>query len=793
MRTVNRLPRLQPIPSAIALLALGCLPLTPVGLAHAQAQQAGDAPKVQEIVISAQKRTEKVKDTPVAVSVLPEDALQKANATDLSDLNKLVPSVQLKGTFNGRVPLAMRGISTNANEAAVGLTSGVSIMIDGVPVPSDSMAANELQDIARVEVLKGPQSTLGGRTASSGVINFVTNTPSKSWAGDIGATVTTDEEYRLTGRVSGPINDSLSLSVSAYDGQRVYPIHNTIRNEDSNSHASGVRAKLTLAVDKTFDVTLMARTAESESTGGTFTYQYLTPGAALFPYFPWAPGGITQAQSFPGIDIKYGNTKYASPVAMSSKVRDNDVALTLEKRLGAYTLSSVTAQQKEVANNVQDVTAQAIYFLDELRKGVIPDPPVGPPLFNNSQAIKVTPKAFSQEFKVASPIDQDVSFVAGLFYSDTEVRQEHARVMFVNPKIDDVNSQTKSTGLYGRVTWKLGENTSLLTGLRLNRDEIAYSITDMGHGFASNNKDSSTITVGDLTLRQKLGKDHMVYGTYSRGYKPRAFNTAATLSSNAALAPVEREDIDHFELGAKSSLMGGALTLSAAAFNTTYDNFQVQLYPPGQVLPSLELANAAKARTRGLELDAALALASDTRINFNAAYIDAKFLDFKDGPAYPGQTPAEGAYIIGTDANGAPVFAQDLSGKPLPDAPKFKFTLGVDQEIAPEGWPFRLNLNGQYAYRTSAVLQGNQNPKTRQPGFGLLNLGITATPESGKYSVTLFVNNVTNQFYLVNAEDFFSALYSIPGNPPTPANAVIGQPARDAQRYAGLRFNYYFD
>jgi iron complex outermembrane receptor protein len=239
--------------------------------------------------------------------------------------------------------------------------------------------------------------------------------------------------------------------------------------------------------------------------------------------------------------------------------------------------------------------------------------------------------------------------------------------------------------------------------------------------------------------------------------------------------------------------MKGALTLNLAAFNTTYKNFQVQLYPPGQIIPSLDLANAAKARTRGIEFDAALAASAATRLSLSAAFIDAKFLSFANGPAYPGQTVAEGSVFAGLDGTGAPVFKQNLSGKPLPDSPKFKFTLGLDQELLGNNQPFKLNLNAQYAYRTSALLQANQNPHTNQPGFGILNLGLTAAPASGSYSVTAFVNNALNKFYLVNAEDFFAGLYSIPGNPPVGANAVIGQPARDARRYLGLRLNYYFD
>ena len=779
--------RLRPIAAAVA--SIGLWPLLPPTVALAQTAAAPG----QEIVISAQKRTEKLKDTPVAASVVSEESLARSNASDISDLNLVVPSVQLKGTFNGRVPLAMRGISTNANEAAVGLTSGVSIMLDGVPVPSDSMAANELFDVVRVEVLKGPQSTLGGRTASSGVINIVTNSPSKTLLGAISLTGTSDKEYKLGARVSGPINEMLGFSVAAYGNEREYPIRNLMLGENSRSKASGGRIKLGLAVDKTLDITLMARAAQSDSTGGTFTYQYLTAGAALFPYFPFAPGGITQAQSFPGVNIRYGNTDYASPVRMSNKVRDEDVSLTVEKRFGGYIFSSVTAQQREKITSVQDVTAQAVYFLDVLRQGFIPDPPIGPPFFDNSQTIKITPKSLTQEFKIASPLEGDVSYVAGLFYSDVDVTQDHYRQMFVNPKIDFVDSKTQTTGLYGRVTWKLGSDMSLLTGLRYNRDKVSYSITDTGRSFSSAGSDSSSNVVGDLTLRYKLGADHMVYGTYARGYKPRAFNTAATLNSNAALTPVEREDIDHFEVGSKSVWLGGTATLNVALFNTTYQNFQVQFYPPGQVIPSLELANAAKARTRGLELDSAFNLAKSSRINFSAAYIDARFLDFNKAPAYPTQTAAQGAFLVGLDANGAPIFGQDASGKPMPDSPKVKFTLGADQQVLGDDAPFRLNFNAQYAYRTSALMQGNQNPETRQPGFGILNLSLTAAASAGTWSLTAFVNNALNKFYLVNAEDFFSGLYAVPGSPPGAANAVIGQPARDAKRYVGLRLNYYFE
>jgi len=192
------------------------------------AQTAGVAKpsdEVVEVVITAQKRTERLKDVTVSASVVDNMALAKSNATDISDLNNIVPSVQLKGSFNGRVPMAMRGVSTSANEATFGLTSGVAVLIDGVPTSSDSMAANQLSDVSRVEVLKGPQSTLGGRAASAGVINIVTRRPTKTFTAEGTAIVTDDDQRRGEGKGFGQplgLRRSYALPYAEYCNRRLH-------------------------------------------------------------------------------------------------------------------------------------------------------------------------------------------------------------------------------------------------------------------------------------------------------------------------------------------------------------------------------------------------------------------------------------------------------------------------------------------------------------------------------------------------------------------------------------------
>ena len=182
---------------------------TVLALATATAAESADAPaasgdQLEEIVITAQKRPEKLQDVPVAAQVVSSQALANADVADLSDLNKLVPSVELNGTINGRVPTGVRGISSVSNEQTWGSPSGVAITIDGVPVPSDSFDANNVAGVQSVEVLLGPQSTLGGRTAASGLINFTTRGPSSTLQGSATTTVTDDGEYRVEGFLSGP-------------------------------------------------------------------------------------------------------------------------------------------------------------------------------------------------------------------------------------------------------------------------------------------------------------------------------------------------------------------------------------------------------------------------------------------------------------------------------------------------------------------------------------------------------------------------------------------------------------
>ena len=749
--------------------------------------------KLGEVIVTAQKRTELLQDIPVAAQVVSAPELAAANVADLSDLNNLVPSVQLNGTINGRVPTGIRGISSVSNEGAVGIPSGVAIMIDGVPVPSDSFDANNVMGFQSIEVLLGPQSTLGGRTAASGLINLTTRGPTDSPYAFINATATSDGEYRFEGFLSGPIMNGVEGSLDAYARTTPYPITNLTLDKTTTQDVSGARAKLKFAITDDLDLLLMGHDENTVGKGFNFTYIYITPGNTFL--FDGSP--FTQAVMLPGIKLSWQNLDYTSPVSTAgSTYRDHDYSAIVDYRLpGGYTLTSTTAHTQENQHQVQDIFAVNEYYWTVL---------TGTPtsVFNNTQQQITTVSQTTQELKILSPVDQTFSWLSGFFYSDARVDEHSLRTFPAAPVNNFVVPTTETYDLYARSTLNVTPSTALITGLRFNHDVISYRIDQLAspQAYHSSGSAANNTLVGDIAVKQQLTSDVMGYVSYSRGYSPAAYNTAANLTSNAELTPVARANIDGFEIGTKGSYLDGTVMLNADVFDTIYRNYQIQSYSyaPGVLSPPLTLASAGRAETRGLEVQADWLVTPTTRLSFNGAYIDARFTDYKSAPCYGTQPTIPimqlnaqpprglcGQLIVAGKATGSPY--QDVSGDTMPNAPRFKGILSIEQRVPLANHPYEWVFDASYIYRSSAQMLVDQNPYAIQAGFGLLNLSAAIRSNDGRYTTSLFVKNITNHAYYTDVEDFFSGLWT--GSPTHTGVAVIGQPARDAVRYGGITFS----
>jgi len=809
--------------SILAACVLAALNPLVAGSAHAQSvdgnsgqnpsgdshQKATKKPAIQnlgQVVVTAQKRVERVEDAPVSVAVVSGDALTSRNVSDISDLNNIVPSANLNSTMNGRTPLSIRGISTDTNEAAIGVESGVATLIDGVPVPSDAVAANDLEDVARVEVLTGPQSTLGGRAASAGVINVVTHSPTDYWTGSASSTFTNDNEKRVRGFISGPISKTLSFSLAGWGGHTDYPIVDTRTDQNTRTDRLGGRLKLQYKPNDSFDATLALRASKQNTYGSNWVYSYITPGAELFPYILGT--GATQAASFPGITVGSDNRDYNTPVDIYSKARDREATLTMNYQFSnGTTFTSTSDFQSEKLRNQQPNFLTATHFWNDII-AQLPQAALdanGWSDFNDAQPVSLDTRQVSQEFKLVSPEDQEFSYILGAFYSRSTIDGFTNREFWgINPYVVSNSSTTSTYDVYGRGTWKLGDNgTSLIAGLRYDRDVISYAIDQIAYSgdtgactyCTSSGSNHSGALVGDLTLQQKVSNNQMFYLTYSRGYKPRAYNTADVLLGNSngpsgdVLTPVKQEHINSFELGSKGVYLDGRLVVNASIYDTKYNGYQVQTYASTTYEPLLEFSNAG-AKTRGAELTTQFNITPQTRFDFNAAYTDAKFTSYENAPCYNGQAAAQGCYTI--TVGGSSESVQDVSGKTMPLAPKFKASLSLQHRISlPDSND--LTLEGNYAYRTKEQFLPDQNPRTEMGAFGLMGLSATLTHhgEAADYAVTLFANNIFNKTYYTDMTDWWSGLWAQPGTF-APANAVIAQRARDSQRYFGLRLSVDF-
>jgi iron complex outermembrane receptor protein len=759
------------------------------------AQDPPPAPKnkgVEEVVVTARKRPERLRDLAVTASVISAKKLKQENVSDISDLNKILPAVNINGTFNGRVPLGIRGISSDSNEAAVGVSSGVGIEIDGVPIPSDSFAANNVEDLANVELLEGPQATLGGRTATSGLINYITPSPTDQWHGSLSALGTTDNEEHLYGNVTGPITDKIDFDLSGWTHHIDFPIHNLTQDNNSNESYEGFRAKVRAQITDDFSATLSGSLQRTQTAGNNFVYTYVYPGAYLLAGVGGGPPFWSQQALFPpNLHINTQNLDVATPVtAMHDERTDGNINLQLNYQLGDYAISSLTSYQHEERQDTQDLFTVDEYFGDVAAQ-VLHAPFFA---FNNLQQEDIDTSQVSEELKVATPSTWRLNYVAGIFFSDTNVYYNQQRLFI--PAFDQSvrNAESITADPYFHANYRLFENTTLTGGVRFNHDYINYSIDEQpdpgGGPFAprpaifSAGAHESLALVGDIGIKQQLTPNWQAYFTYTRGYAPEAYNTARELEvPGQNLAAVPEEKINSFEIGTKGRFFDNTLAVNASLFDTIYNNYQVSTFiaVPGQDIGVLDLSAAGQAETRGGELTLDWQATPTTTLGFNGALVDAEYNKYDGGPCWW----AGPASLLPSSCYVAPdgTFKANLSHRPMPNAPKLKFNVNAEQRI-PINDRYDVLLGGSLSYRSRAQMLPDQNPEGFEDAVALLNLHATIQRDGGRYAFTVFVNNVTNKVYYTDVEDFWAS--------PWGSNAIVREPARDAQRYAGFRVDMKF-
>lgn len=730
-----------------------------------QAARAAEAADLSEIVVTAQKRSEKLQDVPVAVSVVSGEMIAAKGAVNLEGAQYLVPSLNFRksGTTINQ-SLFLRGVGTSTFSIAG--EPSISTVVDGVVYSRAGEAFSDLVDIDRLEVLRGPQGTLFGKNTSAGVINIVTKRPGDTRGGFVeGGYFSNGNEYRLRGAVDLPLADNVKSRVTAFYGRYDGNIHNLFNSKRVNGYEHyGVRGIVVADPTPDLQLTVIADYRKSDD----------DCCAELIGTLPTnlAAGALPTPRG--------DKTREVNQNLVTSTIeKSGGLSLQADWSRGDYTFTYVGSYREYDNTEIRDGD-----FLPRAYVGFAQLHDRGPQTSNT----------LTQEVRVASPANQFFTYVAGAYYSRAHTERAFTRddiVCTVTPAptvltpctapgavittptgTADFGSTFKNFAVFGQGTVKVSERFRLIAGLRYTADKLAVfhsrSTALAGPGiqpsfgpFASNTSNDNWS--GKAGAQFDIAPESTLYATYSRGYKGPAYNVFFNLTATGTNI-IEPETADSYEVGLKNTLFDNRLILNLAAYYAKYHNFQAN--NPDTVAGVLvtRFTNAGTISTRGGELDLIFRPMADMNISGGLAYTDAKVEKFK----------------IPTNGNNTGVIPPGTS---LAYAPKWKGSLGVDYRIR-TGKVVDVSLGGQASFQSSQISQPDavlaNRINTRIDGYSLVDLSAGIVDPDDRYRVTLQVKNLFDS-------SFASAITS--GGP---GGSYRYQIPREADRYVGITGNLKF-
>ena len=802
----------QAAPAAMPLMAN----LTSVTSIAATAEGRGEPDELAEIIVTAGKREENLQNIAGSVLVVTGSVLDRSNIRDFDDIVKVAPSVTItKTSQTGNNSINIRGIGTYAYSIAT--EPSVAVVIDDIPQAFQAAAFGALVDVQQVEVLRGPQSTLFGKAASAGVINITTQQPTDTFSARLDALTTDDGEHRYAGTISGPLIETVKLRLAANSSEYRGNVRNLTTGHWLNGTAeTTLRGKLVWTPDEDWTVTFSPYYLETDVSCCAGAEYFMSSGSTTGGAAT-GPGRIPMSQFLGGITPGADNRLARYDIDARGDALDYGGGLKVRKDFGGYSLASITSWDRYVLEDRQDTDSTDVDF-----SAYQPVSPEGGSA--NGGYFRIYSR--TQEFRLTSPGDDRLRYVAGLFVSDTRSRRYFVRG---SNDLDDYNDSpipsptpaslptTNSTAysrylataratnyaLFTQGNYGLTDQLDILAGLRVNREDIEYTFYDQGNGLSYGNPRCSTASpsgvaietcsddtsvTGRAGLQYRFTPALMSFVTYSRGYKGLAYDLTSTLTTRtpsaggpnaglpladaiAANQPVPPETVDSYELGFKGTFFDGQLVWNATAFHMTFEGFQAQ--SRDQLLNQNLLNSIGKVTSHGLETELAAKFGHLT-LNGGAAYNRAIMNDFPNAGCFPRQTAAEGCV-----AN-----VQDLSGKPLFNVPEWNANLtgSYDQPLGDSG--YTATLLAGYRWQSDVIFNLLQDPDSVQAAYGVANFAVGLRHDDWK--ITAFVNNAFNQSYaLTRGRDSHINL-------PAGGNAINWKPARDSARYTGLKASFTF-
>lgn len=707
---------------------------------------------MEEIIVTARKREQSLQDVSLSVTALSETLLQDAFITSSEDLTSLVPSLNLqKSSRPGDSSFNIRGIGTQSS--GVGIEPSVSTVLDGVVLGRSGMAFLQLLDIERVEVLRGAQGTLFGKNSTAGVIHIITQKPSDSFEASVSATLIEDDEYRTGITLSGPVSDTvgyrLTGSLSRDDG--------FVENVQTGTLLNGtddwsLRGKLRWDVSEDLTLEWSSDISKQEGDCCVSTFRSADPFPAQPPNNQTTVDGFlnTQAPVVPSEQNTQVNHDFPTTIELNAQGH----SLTADWDLNGYALTSISAYREWGELTYSDVDGQPMHFLNLWQIG------------DTEQS------QFTQEFRIASPLDQAVSYVAGLYYFDQTIDREAELSLLNGTGISTFSVDALNYAAFGEANWSINDRLRLILGARYTKDEIEFeysrtttSLLIQATPFFGKSVEESDLS-GKLVLEWNAGEDALLYASYVDGYKGPAFNVVSG-STQSNTNPVDSETSNSFELGLKSNWLEGRLIFNVALFHSEYSDFQGTATETTLLLDengntqdanndgiidtnfSFILTNVGEITTQGIELDFVAQATENLSLFGGLAFIDAQIDSYVGGPCGFGQEFRDLGFRDSAGCGESPA-QQDLSGGDMPFSPDWKFNIAANYVIPFEASPVDVVLKANYRIQDDVLLSVDQDPGRIQESYDVLDLSIQILEKTNRYSASIFVKNALDQYYASN-------------------------------------------
>jgi iron complex outermembrane receptor protein len=707
----------------------------------------------QEIVVTAQKRAENVQNVPVAVQVISNQELQANDVRSFSDLTRVAPSLIVRPADQPvNSSISVRGIGTFA--FSINVEPSVAVQVDDVPIAFQARAFTNLSDIERIEVLRGPQSTLYGKSASAGLINIVTKKPSSTFTAHVGALATTDNDFQWNLGVSGPLGDTLGFRVTGNWNKFKGNVTNLFDNSTVNGRESvSINGKLRWEPTSNLWVEGALDYINGSTTLGQ-PFIALSPDARLT-----GVASLNPTVFAPGIVASRQNTTVSNNFPGGTDYNSLQQALRVGYDFGWATLVSISSHDKYTLYDRLDPDNTALTAVDVQQTGTI------------------TSSQWTQELRLVSDGVKPLRYTLGLFYADVSALQIRDRGP-VGLTRYTATSGSLQKAAFAQLEYDITGGLTAIGGIRYGADKASYTFLDRRVNASFAGSDSRDYETHKASLRYKIIPAINIYGTFATGRKGQAYDLSTGFNAaRAAAGPVLPETSKSWELGIRSQFFDHKLTLNATVFTADYINFQAQgieTLPDGTL--NFRLTNVGAIRTRGVEAEAFLRPSRDLNIGGSLAYLDAVITNFPFAQCYPGQTAAQGC-------TGAPA-RQNLVGFRPPQAPRWKWTANIDYLYRLDGKSFGIATTAAFSYQSTIRYALSQDPETEQKGFGILNLSLGLRANDRKWDLMAFVNNATDQHYYANISNSAGTF----GN----KQATTALVPRDFDRYAGIRFSYNY-